>query len=83
MCVDARTTAILNLLLAVYQRFGRFWVGRAVFPLTEETWIGLYNLFSQKHSANFDCWLYLPIQNLLKITPSRSSELNSPVIEFN
>jgi hypothetical protein len=26
---------------------------------------------------------YLPIQNLLKITPSRSSEVNSPVIELS
>ena len=26
---------------------------------------------------------YFPIQNRLKITPSRSSELNSPVIEFS
>ena len=34
-------------------------------------------------SSNYGVALYLPIQNLLKITPSRSSELNSPVIEFN
>jgi len=29
------------------------------------------------------CEAYFPIQNRLKMTPSRSSELNSPVIEFN
>lgn len=44
-------------------------------------WPGLRSLSSDEGVLHASP--YLPMQNLLKITPSRSSELNSPVIELS
>ena len=58
---------------------GRF--ARTITLRCDEAGDNLWRRAYERWSLPGNC--YLPMQNRLKITPSRSSELNSPVIEFS